>query len=95
MSVPPKIGGWLRGPTTIKKAAGVASAITARATSSATNQAQNSTVTLYAGGVKDPSGKTSEYSVSLNLQLLSLYHSLTVGASLWMTSVLSARVTAI
>ncbi|KAI0928866.1 hypothetical protein AcV5_006298 [Taiwanofungus camphoratus] len=56
MSTRPNIGGWLRG-TTIRK--GASSAGTSTRTS--TPQVQSTSTTVFGGGVKDASGRTSEY----------------------------------
>ncbi|KAF9262201.1 CDK-activating kinase assembly factor [Marasmius fiardii PR-910] len=50
--------GWLQG-TTVRKS-GVASS-SSNATRSSTPQVQSTSSTIYGGGVKDPSGRTSEY----------------------------------
>ncbi|KAI0747976.1 CDK-activating kinase assembly factor [Daedaleopsis nitida] len=47
---------WLRG-TTIRKSAG----LTATNTRTSTPQIQSTSTTIFGGGVKDPSGRTSEY----------------------------------
>jgi hypothetical protein len=52
-------GGWLRGKTVRK--GGIASNAHTR---SSTPQVQSTSSTIFGGGVKDPSGRTSEYFVS-------------------------------
>ena len=53
-------GGWLRGKT-IRKG-GIASNAHTRPS---TPQVQSTSSTIFGGGVKDPSGRTSEYFVSM------------------------------
>ncbi|KAG6884697.1 hypothetical protein C0992_005902 [Termitomyces sp. T32_za158] len=53
----PKVGGWLQGKTVRKGAVG-SSASTTR---SSTPQVQSTSTTVFGGGVKDLSGRTSEY----------------------------------
>ncbi|KII88717.1 hypothetical protein PLICRDRAFT_54545 [Plicaturopsis crispa FD-325 SS-3] len=58
MSTRPNTGGWLRGKTVRK--GGIASTNTHNARST-TPQVQSTSSTIFGGGVKDPSGRTSEY----------------------------------
>ncbi|KAL0577891.1 TFIIH/NER complex subunit [Marasmius crinis-equi] len=52
--------GWLQG-TTVRKAGAATSS--SHGTRSSTPQVQSTSTTIYGGGVKDPSGRTSEYFV--------------------------------
>lgn len=54
-------GGWLRG-TTVRK--GGTTAANSHSTRSNTPQVQSTSLTVFGGGVKDASGRTSEYFVS-------------------------------
>ena len=60
MSNRANVGGWLKGKTVRK--GGVT---TAQNTRSNTPQVQSTSSTLFGGGVKDASGKTTEYFVSV------------------------------
>ncbi|PPQ64014.1 hypothetical protein CVT24_009388 [Panaeolus cyanescens] len=53
-------GGWLQGKTVRK--GGPLAQTSANATRSSTPQVQSTSTTIFGGGVKDPSGRTSEYS---------------------------------
>jgi hypothetical protein len=75
------VGGWLRGKTVRKGALN---------TRSSTPQAiQSTSTTVFGGGVKDASGRTSEFFVSWSTTDL-LY--LLISFSPWMTSVQYAKV---
>ncbi|KAH9951284.1 CDK-activating kinase assembly factor MAT1-domain-containing protein [Amylocystis lapponica] len=56
MSNRTQVGGWLRG-TIIRKGGGSSSS----STRTGTPQVQSTSTTIFGGGVKDPSGRTSEY----------------------------------
>jgi CDK-activating kinase assembly factor MAT1 len=53
-------GGWLKGKTVRKGGIASSNAHTAR---SSTPQVQSTSSTVFSGGVKDPSGRTTEYFV--------------------------------
>ncbi|KAG6874303.1 hypothetical protein C0995_001528 [Termitomyces sp. Mi166 len=53
----PKVGGWLQGKTVRKGGLGSST----NTTRSSTPQVQSTSTTVFGGGVKDPSGRTSEY----------------------------------
>lgn len=78
--------GWLRG--TIIRKSGASTATSTR--TSTPSQVQSTSATIYGGGVKDPSGRTSEYFVRICVPL-GMYLQLTpVPCSPWMTNVQSA-----
>lgn len=62
MSRASNAGGWLKG-TTVRK--GGTAATNSHSTRSNTPQVQSTSFTVFGGGVKDASGRTSEYFVSL------------------------------
>jgi len=82
-----RVGGWLQGKT-IRKGGALSSNSHTR---SSTPQVQSTSTTVFGGGVKDASGRTTEYFVSAAL----LYHGFayTYPHSLWTTNVQSARAT--
>lgn len=82
------VGGWLQGKT-IKKS-GVGSSSHTR--SSTPQQVQSTSTTVFGGGVKDASGRVTEYFVSCSCMMPQ--HKLTRLGSLWTTNVLFVRVTA-
>ncbi|KAG5716286.1 RNA polymerase II transcription factor B subunit 3 [Termitomyces sp. T112] len=57
MASRPKVGGWLQGKTIRKGGVGSSTSTTR----SSTPQVQSTSSTVFGGGVKDPSGRTSEY----------------------------------
>lgn len=63
-----KAGGWLLGKTVRKGGAGSSSANTR----SSTPQIQSTSTTIFGGGVKDASGRTTEYFVRKPSHLLAL-----------------------
>ena len=78
-------GGWLKGKTVRK-----GGALSSNNTRSSTPQGvQSTSTTIFGGGVKDASGRTSEFFVSWSLNVNLVSHKF---HSLWMTNVLSARV---
>lgn len=62
-------GGWLKGKT-VRKGGLTSNAHTAR---SSTPQVQSTSSTLFSGGVKDASGRTTEYFVCRSLYPLSTF----------------------
>ncbi|KAF5324489.1 hypothetical protein D9611_004482 [Ephemerocybe angulata] len=68
-----RTGGWLQGKTV--RRSGLASSSTS-ATRSSTPQIQSTSATIFGGGVKDPSGRTSEYFVCRDF-IFALYSALT------------------
>lgn len=69
-------GGWLQGKT-VRKGGPLAQS-SAHATRSSTPQIQSTSTTVFGGGVKDPSGRTSEFSVSLHTIILPNHISLSI-----------------
>lgn len=59
MSLRPGVGGWLQGKT-VRKGGGLS---TANTRSSTPQGVQSTSSTIFGGGVKDASGRTSEYFV--------------------------------
>lgn len=91
MSRASNTGGWLKG-TTVRK--GGTTATNAHSTRPNTPQVQSTSTTIFGGGVKDASGRTSEYFVSAaRAPSLCLVRFRETGASLWMTNVLYANPT--
>lgn len=79
-------GGWLKG-TTIRK--GGTTTTNPHSTRSNTPQVQSTSTTIFGGGVKDASGRTTEYFVRPSRDRLSF--SETHHGSLWMINVLYAN----
>jgi len=83
------VGGWLQGKT-VRKGGALSSNSHTR---SSTPQVQSTSTTVFGGGVKDPSGRTSEYFVSsMCLQRTPSNFYLSLIFSPWMTNVLYVKV---
>jgi len=83
-----RAGGWLQGKTVRK--GGALSSISH--TRSSTPQVQSTSTTIFGGGVKDASGRTSEYFVCYPLIALLYGAHFPAVCSPWTTNVLFARV---
>jgi len=81
-------GGWLQGKTVKKSAAGTS----VHTRSSTPQQVQSTSTTIFGGGVKDPSGRVSEYFVRFSI-LRPIYTTSSSLASQWKTNVPFVRVT--